>query len=349
MVKLFRYVMLLLLVLVLIVGAFFVYTEKSIPNFKAQEVVFEGKPASALAKDTISILSWNIGYCGLGSDMDFFYDGGSRMRTSREQTLRNLEGIKGELLKNSDVDFVLLQEVDRESKRSYKINQEIAFSKVMPQFTFFYAANYVVELVPMPLSNPLGKINSGLLTLSKLTPNRVVRHSYPDKHPWPAGLFMPKRCFLETRLTRGNGRELILINTHNSAYDDGNLRKLEMDMLRDFALKEYRRGNWVIVGGDWNQNPPGYIQKNPDADALSNFTPRSIPENFFPSGWHWAWDRKINSNRFLNKPYVEGETMTTTIDQFLTSPNVEVLNVGVLSDGFKYSDHQPLRVKLVLK
>lgn len=349
MAKILRYVLLFLFILVLIVGAFLVYTEKSIPNFKSTEIIFSGTTDAVLSKDTISILTWNVGYCGLGSDMDFFYDGGTRMRTSKSQMLKNIEGVKDALSKNSDADFILLQEVDRESKRSYGINQELEFSEDLPAYSFFFASNYVVELVPMPLSNPLGKINSGILTMSSVTPKLAVRHSYPDKHPWPTGLFMPKRCFLETRIATPSGRDLVLVNTHNSAYDDGNLRKMEMEMLRNFALSEYKKGNWVIVGGDWNQNPPGYVQKNADKDALKNFTPRAISGSFFPVGWSWIWDKKVSSNRFLNRPYEEGVTMTTTIDLFLASPNVEGLSVDVISDGFRYSDHQPLRVKFVLK
>lgn len=35
----------------------------------------------------------NIGYAGLGDNMDFFYDGGRRVRDSRERTARNLKEI----------------------------------------------------------------------------------------------------------------------------------------------------------------------------------------------------------------------------------------------------------------
>ncbi len=46
-----------------------------------------------LDKDTITILSWNVGYCGLGSDMDFFMDGGQSSRTSRGRTEQNLKAV----------------------------------------------------------------------------------------------------------------------------------------------------------------------------------------------------------------------------------------------------------------
>ena len=32
----------------------------------------------------ISLLTWNIGYCGLDKEMDFFYDGGTKVITPKE-------------------------------------------------------------------------------------------------------------------------------------------------------------------------------------------------------------------------------------------------------------------------
>lgn len=347
--KAFKFLMLLLIVLLLVVGSFLLYTQLSLPDYKPSEVVFEGSPKTKLANDTISVLSWNIGYCGLGREMDFFYDGGGRMRTTKENTLANIDGIAKTLKENSDCQFMVLQEVDRHSKRSYHINQQVALGKALTGYAQFFAENYLVELVPMPLSNPMGRVNSGILTLSKLTPKEAIRYSYPDKHPWPTGLFMPKRCFLATRFPTTKGHDLVLINTHNSAYDNGSLRSKEMAQLKKFILDEYAKGSYVIVGGDWNQNPPGYEQKNEDPEAIKNFKPQAISVKYMPKGWKWAWDKSKDSNRFLNIPYQKGQTMTTTIDLFLVSPNVEVLNVNVLANDFAYSDHQPLRIKLVLR
>src|SRR3712207_7070413 len=44
------------------------------------------------------------------------------------------------------------------------------------------------------------------------------------------------------------------INTHCSAYDKGGKMKLEqMKYLSQFIDSEYKKGNYVLVGGDWNQ------------------------------------------------------------------------------------------------
>ena len=58
---------------------------------------------------------------------------------------------------------------------------------------------------------------------------------------------MLDRCFLVNRYTVAGGRQLVVVNTHNSAYDDGTLRKKQMVYLRGFLVEEYEKGNYIIV------------------------------------------------------------------------------------------------------
>jgi hypothetical protein len=41
---------------------------------------------------------------------------------------------------------------------------------------------------------------------------------------------------------------------------------------------------------------------------------------------------------------VPGENYVTTIDGYIVSPNVEVLEVNGYDLGFEYTDHQPVRL-----
>lgn len=347
--KVAMYASLTILAVVLLFIAFLIYSQLMLPKHQAVKELYRSQTNEVIAKDTITIMTWNIGYCGLGQEMDFFYDGGTRMRTTEAATRDNISNIGQTLATNSDADILLLQEIDRESKRSYYINQEEELGRRVPEHHKYFASNYEVGFIPMPLSNPMGKVSSGIETLSKVIPEKVNRHSYPDKHPWPEGIFMPKRCFMESRYKTSSSRELIIINTHSSAYDNGQLRKMELNTLRSFVTAEYKKGNWVIVGGDWNQTPTGYEQKNIDTDALKHFKPSQIPEAYFSKGWELVWDRNTDTNRFLNHVYEEGKTMTTTLDFFLISPNVRVQEIKVIKNGFKHSDHQPVKAKFILK
>ena len=51
-------------------------------------------------------------------------------------------------------------------------------------------------------------------------------------------------------------KQLVIINLHLEAYDDGSAREKQMKVLKDIMVKEYEKGNYVIVGGDFNQTFP---------------------------------------------------------------------------------------------
>lgn len=295
--------------------------------------------------DTLTLYSWNIGYAGLGKESDFFYDGGREVRTEQRWVEKNFKGIVQQILTWQDADFILLQEVDWKARRSYGIMQAESIAKAMKERGFVSAAfskNYDVKLVPMPITQPMGAVQSGLLTLSKYVPEKHVRVSFPGNFPWPKGLFFLNRCFDVARYPF-KGKELVIINTHNSAFDGGTLKKQEMDYFKKFLLKEHQAGNYVIAGGDWNQIPPGFI-----SDPAAGYEEMPVPERFPAEGWKWIADLQHRSNRKVDTPYIKGSTYTTILDFFLVSPNIEVLEIKGTDLGFEYSDHQPvqLRVKL---
>ena len=309
------------------------------------KVIVDENRVKPISLDTITCVSWNIGYCGLSDDMDFFYDGGRKVRTSEENTEENLEFIKDKLNRANDVQCFLLQEVDTASKRSYYIDQFNHISKVLASYQGYFSTNYHVDFVPVPVTDPLGKVRGGLATFSRFTPKRVTRYAYPSSYSWPMNLFMLDRCFMVSEFLLKNRKKLLVINTHNSAYDDGSLKHKEMNFLKKFLLAEYKKGNYLIVGGDWNQFPPG-IEKYNDRFDLSK-TP-IIERNFMPSDWKWVADYETATNRALDAPLNEN-TRKSLIDFYLISPNVEVLNIRTYDQAFRHSDHHPVfaRFRLV--
>ena len=276
--------------------------------------------------------------------MDFFYDGGDQMRPSKEGVIRNVEGITSTLGSYNGYDFIMLQEVDKNSKRSYHVNE---FQEIKEQFKGYHCSfgmNYDVGFVPIPVTEPMGKVESGLMTLSSRCSGRVERHSFPGNYSWPKKLFMLDRCFLVNRYLLCNQKELVIINTHNSAYDNGSLRSQQMDYLSAYLLSEYEKGNYVIVGGDWNQTPFGLKAELPS--HLFDTKNLSYVEKDYPApGWHWAFDTSIQTNRRLATVYDRSSSLTTVIDCFLASPNVELSEVKTIDLDFQYSDHQPVQIR----
>ncbi|MDZ4844220.1 MAG: hypothetical protein SH857_01580 [Chitinophagales bacterium] len=310
-------------------------------------------PVSATPTDSVfTFLLWNIGYSGLGDKEDFFFDGGKMVRPSKERVEENLKGITTTLASQADVDFILIQEVDVNSKRSHRVNELEALAKALPNHAYTYAQNYVVDYVPAPLNKPwdaLGKVDAGLGSYSKFQPVEATRISLPGGFPWPKRVFWLDRCLLLHRYNLPNGKQLVVINTHNEAYDEGgSIKKKEMELLKGLLTEEYAKGNYIIVGGDWNQCPPDFDYQHFGKDADGSYVQLNIPSDFMP-GWNWAFDSNTPTNRKLATAFEKGKTFVTLIDFFLVSPNVKVLEVNGINLDFKYSDHQPVKMKVELE
>ncbi len=318
----------------------------------AVEDITVNKAISRPMTDSIyRVMIWNIGYAGLGAEQDFFYDGGTTVRPTEAQFNSYLKGIQSVVAANGDQDFILLQEVDTNSRRSYYFNELEAIALKLPYHNNAYATNYHVDYVSMPLETPwdvLGRVRAGLATFARYQPVETQRHQFPGKYDWPKRVFMLDRCFLAERFTLANGKDLLILNTHNSAYDNGSLKKAEMEALRTFVLDEYGKGNYVVVGGDWNQTPPGY-DNSTFAKAGDTYEQGAIAYDYLPQGWQFVYDDTYPTNRKLAKPYNPDSTFATVIDFYLLSPNIDAVEVRTGNLEFKYSDHQPVYLKIQLK
>ena len=123
----------------------------------------DGLPLPAVG-DSLTILSQNTGYCGLGADSDFFMDGGKDVAPTREQASTNQEGLIQQFLaQNADVYF--LQEVDVNSSRTGGEDQSAHYRTILDSYSSSHALNYSCDFVPYPLP-PIGKVHSVLQTMS---------------------------------------------------------------------------------------------------------------------------------------------------------------------------------------
>jgi endonuclease/exonuclease/phosphatase family metal-dependent hydrolase len=286
----------------------------------------------------------------MDATVDFFMDGGTGSRSSsRSKTLENLHGITQFLIKENS-DFNLIQEIDVKSTRSYKVNEYAYMIEEMRSFASAFAYNYKVLWVPVPITKPHGNVNSGLLTLSKFKISASTRHDYPGKESFLRQLADLDRCLISSRIPVDNGRELVLINSHLSAYDKGGrIRKQQLQFLKNYIETEYKRGNYVIVGGDWNHMLPG---TDPSKFTTTESWPdwlQKLPVDFKPEGFKWGADATIPSNRAVAAPYKKGQNFLSVIDGFLVSPNVEINKIVGHSLDFKYTDHNPVTGYFLLK
>ncbi len=346
-----KYLRYLLWLILGLAGAFLLFLlYATIDNYNPppETLVVENENPMVVNDSSFSAVIWNLGYAGLDSAMDFFYDGGERVRPEKSEVRNNVKNILLTLENYSDFDFVMLQEVDKKSKRSYKTDLYGMIEQLFSDYQSAFGKNYDVAFVPLPPTKPMGSVLSGLQTLSRIPPATAVRHSFEGNYGWPMGVFMLDRCFLVNRYPLPAGNELLVINTHNSAYDDGTLKLMQMKQLKSYLLEEYKKGNHVIVGGDWNQCPPGFKPEYSDNlfDTISlNFIEKGYPA----TDWTWAYDAGTPTNRRVMIPYTKGTTPTTVIDFFLLSPNIELIEVKGQNLEFANSDHQPVEIKFRIK
>ncbi len=340
--KLLKLFLACIIIFLIIIVSFFIYAIATDYQPQEKEIIFQNNHSDTITQQKFSILSWNIGYCGLGENMDFFYDGGEKTRTSKKSTLNNLRNIVNFITKKDSIDFILLQEVDTLSKRSYFINQFDSLKTKLANHFGTFALNYNVKYIPVPIFSPLGKVKAGLATFSKIKPNTSTRYSFPGNYSMPKKLFMLDRCFLANKYKLRNGKSLFVINTHNSAYDNGNLKQKQMQYLKKFIVNEYNKGNYIVVGGDWNQLPPKLSVNKFKKLQTNNVILNSVNKNFLPKSWKYIFDKNTATNRSLETKYLPQKTYTTIIDFFVISPNIKNISVKTINLKFKNSDHQPI-------
>ena len=348
--KLLRILLILILVLVLAVGGLLGWlsaTEYKPEAVEALEVRGLSAESAGVPRESLRILSWNIGYAGLGKESDFFMDGGKDSRSADNATVnRYLSGIRA-TVEAEEPDVVLYQEVDVNSGRTYGIDE----TSSLLMNNGVHALNYSCPFVPVPFP-PIGRVNSGLFTTTDHHIESAERVSLPCPFSWPLRIANLKRCLLVSYLpVEGSDSHLVLVNLHLEAYDDGEGKIAQTNQLRDFILTEYEKGNYVIAGGDFNQTFPGSLEAYPILDP-SLWTPGVLDDSLLPEGWAFVYDLSTPTCRLLNQSYDPGDlehTQYYVIDGFIVSPNVELLGVTTLDCGFENSDHNPVELLVSLK
>ncbi|MBO4365687.1 MAG: endonuclease/exonuclease/phosphatase family protein [Eggerthellaceae bacterium] len=313
-------------------------------SYQAAGVVEEGQQISAL--------TWNIGYCGLSDEADFFMDGGNSVRSVSEEGVNsNLTDIQT-VIAEQDADIMFLQEVDVDSARSYHVDESRIISSTLAEagYCSSFGTNYLVAFVPYPIP-PIGQVYAGIQTESRFAVDTAQRIQLPCPFDWPVRLGNLKRCLLVNRVPIANtNKQLVLVNVHLEAYDDGDGKAAQTAQLVRLIQREYEKGNYVIVGGDFNQ-----VFSNVDTSAYplqsDNYWQCGlIDASSFPEGWQLVMDSSVPTCRSLDRAYSASDATFQyyMIDGFICSPNVLVDELTTIDTGFDFSDHNPVRLVFTL-
>lgn len=298
----------------------------------------------------LTIVTYNVGFGAYSPDYTFFMDGGKSSWAKSKESATNLITGAGELSLSFEPDFVLLQEIDIDSTRTYHLDELALLRTKLSGYENSFAQNYDSPYLLYPFYEPHGASKAGLAVFSKYDITYAIRRSLPVSSDFNRLLDLD-RCYSVNRIPTENGKELVLINIHMSAYGSSPaVREGQTSMLREEMEKEYEAGNYVIVGGDFNHNLKIYDDKGNMGWA------KAYERSLIPDTFTFAIDfldeqvmyEMHNSCRDAGKPY-SNMNATYTLDGFIISDNIECIEYYNYDGGYEYSDHDPVVMKFVLK
>ncbi len=308
-----------------------------------------------------SIITNNIGFGAYNHDFSFFMDSGI-MKDGTEVAGKYSKAINKnnvldninhalEVLEEYNPDLIFLQEVDVDSTRSFYINQKELIENALKEYSSIFDYNMHTSYLILPITDPHGFANAGLLSLSKYNMKSAIHKKLPIDESFFLKFTDLDRCMTIIRIKVENDKELVLIHAHLSAYDKGGIiRKKQLNTLLSIMNEEYKKGNYVIVGGDFNhilsddykvlpsnQERPHWIFTFPE-DELSSYFSIVHSENV----------NEVGSCRSTDISYEKGVNYEAVIDGFIVSDNIEAVS-KIIDTDYIYSDHNPVIMKFKLK
>lgn len=296
------------------------------------------------------IVSYNIGFGAYTPDFSFFMDGGKSSRAkSRESVIKTVKGAATEI-SDTKADFAFLQEVDIHGTRSHHVNEYDLIKDTLKKPYSVLAMNYDSAYLFYPFLEPHGKNQSGIVTLSDYPVTESVRRKLPISTSFSKFLDLD-RCYSVSKLPVNNGKNLVLINVHMSAYGGSpEIRQGQISMLKEELEKAYKEGDYVICGGDFNHDLKAKEGEVGDFEWAQPFPKSQLPDYAsFAMDSLSAKELIKDTARDTKAPYKKGETWTVTLDGFICTDNIEVKRYDTVDTGFSYSDHEPVVMDFLLK
>ena len=342
-----------LITILALVGGLLIFATATTLHVKdLEDVKVKGEATQKIdATQDIKMMTWNVGYGALDEKQDCYWDGGKGvMGESKEVVENNIAAISSKI-KEIDPDVFFIQEADLDSRRSFYVNELAYFQENYPadKYDNTYACNFKAGVVPLPLYNMTGKVEACIASFSKYQVSAAQRVQLPIPFKWPVSLFNLKRCLLVNRTPiEGSDKELVTINLHLEAYDDGEGKAKQLKKLMDIMEEEYGKGNYVIAGGDFNQTFSTVdLSKYP---KLNDWVCPVIEAENYPN-FSFNMDESTPTCRSLYKTYYDSDKENHQyymIDGFITSNNITVKQIETIDLDFKNTDHNPVVMSIGL-
>ena len=351
--------------LVVFIGAYVIYMQTHyyrIKDYQPLSIRQKLNHSNKLQTNTTySAATYNVGFGAYNQKFSFFMDTGKMKDGTKtqgkygkaENEAAVLQNTNGEIntMKKINADFMLFQEIDVGSSRSYHVNQVKKMSQNFANYEEIFANNFHSPYLLYPLNDPHGAVQSGLLSLSKYPVEQATRRKYPVSTSFITKFTDLDRCFTVMKIPVTNGHKLILINSHMSAYDKGGkMRVKQLKLLNSVMESEYKKGNYVIVGGDFNHTfgrkmLTHFKSQQETPDWVSVLSSKDLAPDIRMV--HAKNENTVPTCRGTDMPYQKGKTYTTVIDGFLVSKNVQATSENINTE-FAYADHNPVKLSFKL-
>lgn len=351
--------------LVVFIGAYVIYMQihyYRIKDYQSLPIKQKLNHSNKLQTNTTySAATYNVGFGAYNQKFSFFMDTGKMKDGTKTQgkygKAKNeaavLQNTNGEIntMKKINADFMLFQEIDIDSSRSYHVNQVKKMSQNFANYEEIFVNNFHSPYLLYPLNDPHGAVQSGLLLLSKYPVEQATRRKYPVSTSFITKFTDLDRCFTVMKIPVTNGHKLILINSHMSAYDKGGkMRVKQLKLLNSVMESEYKKGNYVIVGGDFNHTfgrkmLTHFKSQQEIPDWVSVLSSKDLTPDIRMV--HAKNENTVPTCRGTDMPYQKGKTYTTVIDGFLVSKNVQATSENINTE-FAYADHNPVKLSFKL-
>ena len=356
-----------LIVILLVVGIYVAYVFISYKRIPDNQTLESESPAngntvssaSSLTTDrTYSIITSNIGFGAYDDEFDFFMDGGSRSwARSKDAVVENVDTLVGKIA-DENADFVFLQEMDIDGTRSYHVNEYERARNILGSYSSIFAMNYDSPFLFWPLYQPHGSNKAGIGTFYKVGKfTSSIRRSLPISESFSKVVDLD-RCYSVTELECSNGKTLTLINVHLSAYGaDESVQQSQLDMLFEDMQKAYDKGNYVIVGGDFNHDMIGDSnERYGNGISEEQSWAKAFPFDQIPSNFTLGSRYLLSEGRFDcaatcrdTSTVLKDDSNMWYLDAFIYSDNIEMISYDTLDYGFQNSDHNPVKMTFRLK
>ena len=289
--------------------------------------------------DELKLLNWNVQFMA-GKGYDFYYEGGEDTRPTSEDIEETTEEV-ARVIRQENPDVILLQEVDDGAKRTDHEDQLEKLMEKLPDEYRSHASTFYWKAAFSPHPKIMGSVGMKLSLISKYKMETAQRHQLalkPDS--WFVRQFDLKRAVLEVRFPRKEGEDLVVFNTHLTAFAFGsNVRELQVKQIKGLLEARSESGNPWLIAGDFNLRPPGKGSGQGDNEAIKSLFDdyRAVPgyeEVNGPNPEDWY-------THFPNDPEITGPDRT--IDYYFLSDSVSLGDHYVRREkALETSDHLPV-------